>query len=160
MRSGAGWPLAVAAVLAVTVIANAILFVAAQDRNGAVVEPDYYRKAVEWDSTLAQERRNRELGWRLDAELGPRADGGVPLRVRLADAQGRPIDGATGRVAAIHNADAGRIVAETLAPGPDGRYRATLRLERGGLWELRFAIRRGAERFTASLRREVGFPPP
>ncbi|HEY3215970.1 MAG TPA: FixH family protein [Candidatus Eisenbacteria bacterium] len=159
MRGGAGWPLAVAAVLAATVIANAFLFIAAQDRNAAVVEPDYYRKAVEWDSTQAQERHNGELGWRLDAELGPGAGGRVPLRVRLIDPDGRPLDGATGWVTAIHNAEAGNPVTAALARAPGGGYRATLRLHRGGLWELRFVIQRDAERFTATLRREIEPPP-
>jgi nitrogen fixation protein FixH len=161
MKAARLWPAALVAVLGITVVANALLLYAAHDRDAAVVERDYYRKAMTWDSTLAQERRNAELGWRLDAELGAvRTDGFAPLRVRLAGRDGAPVAGAAIRVEAIHNRDARRVVAATLATGADGRGEVALRLGRAGQWELRFEATRGAERFTADLRREAGGPTP
>jgi nitrogen fixation protein FixH len=151
------WPLAIAAVLAVTVLANVFMFVAASDRQAAVIEPDYYRKAVRWDSTLAERRRDAELGWRIDAALGPIGRGGSMLSARLTGRDGTPLEGAELRVTAIHNADAAHPVGAELAPGGGGTYSARLPLARAGLWELRFEVRRAGERFSASLRREASF---
>ena len=153
------WPVAIVGVLAVTVAANAVLFYAASDREAAAVEPDYYRRAVAWDSTRAQERRNQALGWRLVAELGAPGPEGTPLGVLLVDAEGLPIEDATVSVEAIHNREATRPIRATLAPTAEDAparegYAVTLPLPRRGLWELRFVARRGDERFTADLRLE------
>ncbi len=161
------WPIAIVAVLIVTVAANAVLLYEASDREAAAVEPDYYRRALAWDSTLAQERRNASLGWRLAAELGTPGPEGTPLLVRLADMRGFPVARAEVTVEAIHNRAATQPVRATLRPveqgaegahgaeGADGAYAAALPLAHRGLWELRFVVRRGGERFTASLRREA-----
>ncbi|MEZ4456629.1 MAG: FixH family protein [Gemmatimonadales bacterium] len=55
-------------VLAITVGANGYMLYEA-NRGMAAVEPDYYQKAVDFDSTMAQARRNASLGWRVDAAL-------------------------------------------------------------------------------------------
>lgn len=156
MKSGARWPLAIAGVLGLTVLANAFLFYRANDRSAAVVEPDYYRKAVQWDSTLAQARRDRELGWRIEASLGPLEAGGSDLIARLTSLDGTPIAGAVIRVTAIHNLDAAHPVTAALEPAGGDAYRARLPLSHAGLWELRFEAVRGGDRFTGSLRRDVG----
>jgi nitrogen fixation protein FixH len=150
------WPLAIVGVLAITVGANAwILYEANRDPNATVVEPDYYRKAVAYDSTLAQARRDRALGWRLAAEPGAFDPNGTPLALALTDREGLPIAGASVALVAIHNLDAGRLVSARLVTGADGRATGRLGLDRTGLWELRFDARRGAERFTTDLRCDV-----
>ena len=155
MRAAKLWPLAVVAVLAVTIGANVVIYLLARDPGAAVVERDYYRRAVAWDSTMADERHSAELGWRLEAELGALGAGGAPLTVRLADRDGAPLSGAAVRVEAVHNLDAGRPVTAELAPAGAGRYTARLPLRHAGLWELRFTATRGGERFAQSLRREA-----
>ena len=65
-RKGALWPIAIAGVLGGTVAANAFILVEA-NRGNVAIEPDYYRKAVAWDSTLAQAGRNAQLAWRITA---------------------------------------------------------------------------------------------
>jgi hypothetical protein len=156
------WPIAIVAVLALTVIGNVFVIVAANGRDAAVVEPDYYRKALAWDSTLAQRARDQDLGWRLDARLAPLgADGRARLEARLAGRDGAPIADARVHVVAVHNREARAPRTATLAPVAGG-YAAELPLARAGLWELRFDVRRGGERFTATLRREAmpGTPAP
>lgn len=158
MRSGKWWPLALAAVLGVTVAANVFLLYAANDRNAAAVEPDYYRKAVAWDSTAAQAARSAGLGWRIDAAILPLdARGAGVVQVRIADPDGAPVAGARVTCTAIHNLDAGRRPQAATVLDADGAGTLTLPLRRAGLWELRFMATRGAERFTASLRRDAGF---
>ena len=151
------WPVAIVGVLVLTVGANAwILYEANRDPNAAVVEPDYYRKAVAYDSTLAQARRDAALGWRLTAVAGRLDPAGTPVVVTLADRDGRPLAGAAVTLAAIHNLDAGRVVTARFVTGADGRAHAKVALDRAGLWELRFAARLGPERFTTDLRCDVG----
>lgn len=154
MNSARMWPIAVVAMLAVTVAANVVLLVQAGDREAATIEPDYYRKAVEWDSTLAQRARNAALGWTLEAALGASGAEDASLTVRVADRAGAPIAGARVAVEAFHN----RVplpVRGVLRPVSPGRYAGTLPLRRPGLWELRFEVVRAGERFTATARREA-----
>ena len=151
------WPVAIVGVLAITVGANAwILYEANRDPNATVVEPDYYRKAVAYDSTLAQARRAAALGWQLTAEPGAFDPAGTPLALGLTDRQGRPVAGAAVMLVAIHNLDAGHVVTARWVTGDDGRATPRVAFDRTGLWELRFDARRGPERFTTDLRCDVG----
>jgi nitrogen fixation protein FixH len=151
------WPLGIVGVLALTVGANAwILYEANRDPNASVVEPDYYRKAVAYDSTLAQERHDAALGWQLTATTGGLDPAGTPVAVALVDRAGRPLAGAVVTLAAIHNLGAGRVIAARLVTGSDGRGSVRVALDRAGLWELRFDVRLSAEHFTTELRCDVG----
>jgi nitrogen fixation protein FixH len=153
MKSGKLWPWGLGLVLAVTVAGNIWMMRVAGSDPSFAIEPDYYRKAVEWDSTVAQSVRNQALGWRLSAMLGaPAASGSTVLVATLRDANGEPVTGAAITVEATHNARATEILTAELAPAEAGSYRATLPAARRGIWELRFEVERGAERFTATLR--------
>jgi len=156
MKPGAMWPVAIVGVLAITVAANVVLIVMANDPRASVVEPDYYRKAVAFDSTMAERAADAKLGWRMEATLGLPSAAGAGLDVRLLDASGTPLDDASVRVVALHNLDAGHPVSGLLAGQGSGRYRATLPLAYAGRWELRFAVQRGAQRFTADLHQDTG----
>lgn len=158
-REGHLWPWGLGLVLAVTMAGNLwVMHVARSDASFAV-EPDYYRRALAWDSTRAQEARNATLGWQLEADLVPTGDGRARLEVQLRDAAGTPVTGATVAVEATHNARAADIVRATLDPGPWGGYSAELAAARRGLWQLRFEVSRGTERFTATLRRDTSRGP-
>jgi nitrogen fixation protein FixH len=161
IQSGHWWIAAVVAVLALTVAANIGLVMLAGDPDAGAVEPDYYAKGVAWDSTLAQERHDRDLGWTVDAVVGGVSRTGADIRLRLTDRDGKALDGADVRVEAIHNAQAGHRIHAVLPPAGDGggAYAARLPLHRPGLWELRVTVRRAGEVFTANLRREVGVAP-
>ena len=157
MKAASLWPLAIVGVLGVTVAANVVLYVAAGDRSGAAVEPDYYRKAVAWDSTLAQERRDLELGWRLEARLEPIDERGhARLVARLLDREGRPLEGARVTVTGIHNLDPLAPVIASLEATGDDAYAARLALPHPGLWEMRFEIECLGQRFTADRRLDGG----
>ena len=156
MKPGAMWPVAIVGVLAITVAANVVLIVMANDRKASVVEPDYYRKAVAFDSTMAERAADAKLGWRMEAALGAPGTAGTELDARLLDASGAPLDDASVNVVAVHNLDAGNPVSGRLAGQGAGRYRAMLPLAYGGRWELRFAVQRGAQYFTANLHQDTG----
>jgi len=159
MKPGAMWPVAIVTVLAVTVAANVVLIVAANDPKASVVESDYYRKAVAFDSTMAERSADLKLGWRMEARLGLPGAKGTKFEARLLDANGLPLDGAIVQVVAVHNLDAGRPVSGPLVGVGDGRYVAMLPLAHTGRWELRLAVQRGTQHFSADLHQDTGTLP-
>src|SRR5579885_2265905 len=144
MTNGRMWPVGVSVILLATVAANIALYHVAGADPSFAIEPDYYAKAVAWDSTLAQAKRNAALGWRVSPSLdayAPRT--GAKLSVMLTDSAGAPIPGATVKVAALYNARAASILAATLAPSATG-YETRLPIDHAGEWELRFDVTRGS----------------
>lgn len=170
MKRGWQWPVLIALSLAFTVGVNVVmLFAAGSDPNGTVVEPDYYRKAVEWDRTMARRAASASLGWSATATLGTAqaagsADAGPiatsvrlssrALRVELRDAAGALIPDAEVSATLIHNREASTPVAIALN-AVDGGYAGTGVLTHAGEWEVRIVARRGTERFETSLRVEA-----
>ena len=151
-KRGIGWPIGVAAILALTVGVNIWVAIIAGDDPSFAVEQDYYRKAITWDSTMAQERTNQRLGWHLVPTLGPlQSRGTTALAVTLVDSSGVVIPDATITVSALYNARAAKIVTAQLSRDATG-YETTLPIAHAGEWELRFDVRRGPERFTAVTR--------
>ena len=155
MKPGAWWPIAIVGVLAVTVAANIALMVVARDPNAYVVEPDYYRKGVNWDSSMAQARASVALGWQVDAALRDWTPAGSTLVVQLADSPGAPLAGASVKVELINNVTPETPVHSAPAEAGAGRYVARVALARPGLWELRLQARRGGDFYTADLRRDL-----
>jgi len=161
MKRGTGWPLAMGVILGLTVAANVWIIRLANTDPSFAVEPDYYQKGLKWDDELAQRERNARLGWRLLPSIAPIVRGsGADLRVELRDAMVQPIADASIVVTAMHVARAADPVEVTLRPEADGRYEAVVPLERPGLWELRFDVHRGTERFTATERLDTRLAQP
>jgi len=155
-RPGWYWPWLLTVGMAGLVSVNVAMLVAANsDANGAVVEADYYHKAVTWDSTLARRARSDALGWRAEVRLAPRAGATPVVRVALIDADGRPVTGATVEAVLIHNADAAHPRAVTLPERAPGAYATGARLGRPGLWEVRVVATRGDDRFETDVRTDL-----
>lgn len=150
------WPIIIVTVLAGDVVLGFLnARVASHDPNFAV-EPDYYRKAVEWDSTVAQGRRSEALGWRLTPTLGPTGDGtAAQLALEFRDAGGALVRDAQVSVEARQMAHADDLVRATLTARDDGAYAARLPLTRPGLWEFRVVATHGADRFVTSVRMDA-----
>jgi len=156
MKRGAWWPIGITTVLATTVAANLWVMRIANDDPSFAIEPDYYRKAIPWDSTLAQARPDSALGWRLTAQLQREAaTGKTRISATLTDSLGTPISGAVVKVAALPVARASEVHEATLAAAGTGEYAAQLDARRPGLWELRFDVRAGSTRFTEVTRVEA-----
>lgn len=156
MKRGTAWPLAVTAILGVTVAANIWLIRLANSDPSFAVEENYYERGVRWDDELAQRAHNQALGWKVVATMSPggKASGEL-LHIALTDSAVMPIEGASIVVKAVHVARAGEPVEVTLAPLAPGEYEAAVPVRRAGLWELRIDVRRGTERFTATERLDV-----
>lgn len=151
-KRGAGWPIAITAILGLTVGLNVWVMRVANADPSMVVESDYYRKAIRWDDEMAQARRNAALGWTLRAALAPvgpseRAD----LHVAITDSTGAPISGARVTLEAFAITRSASVITETLAAARDG-YAVALPVTTPGRWELRFTVERDGERFTSVQR--------
>src|SRR5688500_20140504 len=102
MKRGLCWPIAVTGILATTVAANIWVMMIASDDPSFAIEEDYYRKALAWDTTLAQAARNAALGWHLTPEMGPIGnEGRAVLPARLTDSLGAAIQNAVVLVTAV-----------------------------------------------------------
>jgi len=126
------------------------------DDPSFALEPDYYRKAVAWDTRRELERASQALGWHaeLDAELGRQARG-IDLRVQLRGGRGEPLTGAALRVQAFANARAARVLEAVLQETAPGTYSAELPSSVLGLWEFRLEATRGSEHFAEAVRQSV-----
>ena len=150
------WPAAIVSLLVSGAAANIGFMIVANRDQSFAVEPDYYRKAVDWDRRMAQEARNAELGWGATASLEPRRGDHARLVARITDREGRPLTGATVTVEAFASARANRMATVTLTPETTpGAYAATLDGARPGLWELRLRVVRGEQVFTRTLDQDL-----
>lgn len=140
------WPYLLVGLLVTSAAGNLVMVAIATQVPTFAVEDDYYRKSLDWDKSREERRRSAELGWTVDLEIEKGS-----LRARLRDRDGRPIEGATIRVVAFHNARA----ADKLEFGLDSAYAASTPPLRPGLWEFRFDVTRGGERFVHTLRKRV-----
>jgi nitrogen fixation protein FixH len=152
MKRGWQWPVLVTLALGFTVGVNFVMLYAAKaDPNGTVVEPDYYRKAVEWDRTMARRSASVALGWTARASLSVTPGS---LVVQMSDSAGLAIDGAEVTATLIHNREASTPLVVTLTAAGDGAYAVALPAHRSGLWEVRVVARRGADRFESTQQAE------
>ncbi len=151
------WPTIVVTVLLGNVALGVVLYRVANADSHFAIEPDYYRKALDWDATQVQARYNAALGWQVTPSMGPLVAGGpTPLTLDIVGADGRPLIGATATLEARQVAHAANVITATaVAEGRAGRLVAPVALEREGLWELRLTIDHAGQRFTEQLRLDV-----
>ena len=153
MKAGMGWPIGITVILGATVAANLVMMRIANNDPAFSVEPDYYKKAVFYDSTMAQTHRNLDLGWGVQTF----ADSIVPgqptrLRVVLRDETSLPVLGATVQATVLFNARANDLTTATLTDEGAGVYTSTLPINAPGEWEVRVNATRDTSHFTASTR--------
>lgn len=150
------WPWLVTAALSFTVGVNVVmLFAASGDGgNGYVVEPDYYRKAVDWDATMARQASSDALGWRATTSIARATADSAGLVVQVTDRTGLPLEGARFTAVLLHNSDAGHPLHSTLVETAAGRYEAMMPLVHDGRWEVRLEARRDADRFMSTQHAE------
>jgi hypothetical protein len=152
MKPAKRWPIGITLVLTTTVVANGVLYYVAGADPSFAIEPNYYAKAVAWDSTAAQASRNTALGWRLSPTLSPfMPQVGARLSVALADETGAPITDAVVKVSALYNARAARVFESRLQPSASG-YEGIVGVGHAGQWEFRFDVTRRGQHFTSTVR--------
>ncbi|MFI5312175.1 MAG: FixH family protein [Gemmatimonadales bacterium] len=155
MKKGWYWPWLIVALLVATAAGQGVMLYASTHDPSMVIEPDYYQKAVAWDSQMAQDSVNRALGWRAGVAVGAIDSDGAEVSVALTDSSGTAVDGARVNVTAVHNLDGARHVVGVLTERADQSYAARLPLDRAGQWEFRLDAVRDGEHFTSSVRAEA-----
>jgi nitrogen fixation protein FixH len=153
MKAGMGWPIGITVILGATVAANLVMMRIANNDPSFSVEPDYYKKAVFYDSTMAQARRNLDLGWGVQAFVDSIVAGQpTRLRVVLRDEQALPLLGATVQATVLFNARANDLTTATLTDEGAGVYTASVPINTPGEWEVRVNATRDTSHFTSSTR--------
>ena len=148
------WPW-VPALLLVSLLGTQLLVLSSVlDDPTFATEPDYYRRALDWDSQRALARESQALGWRATVSSGAGSPANE-LTVSLLDGRGNPVAAASVRALAFPNARAGQARELTFDERSPGVYRALLGTARPGLWELRLSARRAQQRFESTLRFEL-----
>ncbi|MCE9602736.1 MAG: FixH family protein [Gemmatimonadetes bacterium] len=147
MRAEAVWPLAIASVLGVTVVANLWLLHAANEPGTGALEPNYYARALAWDSTQVEHSRSVALGWTAGAAFVQPARIGTELIVHLAQRDGAPLSGARVAVVGVHNLESERPSTWALLERSPGEYVAAVSPAHAGRWELRVSASVGQDRF-------------
>lgn len=148
------WPIAIIAVLLAQVGFGVWMARVAGGDPHFAIEPNYYARAVNWDSTMAQARRDKALGWTAAATM-QRENGTVAsLHLTLVDAQGQAVRADSVSATALSVSHAGVIDTLRLTSDAIGYTAPVARAERG-LWEVEVRAWRGADLFTARLRPEL-----
>lgn len=140
------WPVIICSLIGGNMTICGITAYAAFKNGGAVIEPDYDRKAQNYEQTARQLQASQRLGW--TARIDPMdASGRRPIAVTLIDAAGKPIDDADVKVVLFHRAHAKDVQAMTLSPQTNGRYENIADVRLGGAWEVRLTARSGSRYF-------------
>jgi len=143
MNRGTFWIAFVIALLAGNAVAMGVLLAESGDPSARVM-PDYYRRAVAWDQSMADSQASADLGWAASARLV-----GGELEVTIAGADGAPVDRAAVTATVRHRSVA--TGATVTLQGGAGRYTARIAAAQPGLYVVDLVATRGAERFVSSL---------
>ncbi len=151
---GLHWPLLVVGLLTIPVVAGGYLAYKATHDPTFAIESDYYRKAVAWDSTMAQEQANGTLGWHTSATAKSLGEN-VEISLRLQEKAGADVTNAKVKLVAFFLARSTDVQTSDAQRGADGLYHATLKLPHAGIHELRVHAERGTNVFTATHRLDI-----
>lgn len=160
MKKGMGWPIGIVAILLASVAGNVAVIMITKDDPSFSVEPDYYRKAVEWDSTAARRVRSDALQWRVAARVEPGSGSESQLTLDLTDAQGAIVRDATLRGSLLHIARGDDVQQVAFTQTATGSYVASVPMQRAGVWELRLTADRDSSHFLHTVRVETLAPAP
>lgn len=155
-KSGLFWML-VPVVLLVTSVGGWLLMVSmAVDDPGFAVEPDYYKKASNYDAVIDQRAENSRLSYAVEvvsfALTGERS---AHLIVSVRDADGMPLSEARVTALALPVARAFDVQELLLRHRDAGVFEANLQRPRAGLWEVRVRVDLDGRVFTRVLRPEL-----
>ena len=157
MKPEVRWPLFIVGLLALQVGLGIFFFFKATSDPSFAVEEDYYQKAINWEAKQAQDQKNTELGWTLDPSVGPINDDQTTrtLTAEMHHADGSAITGAIIQVETFHNVRAAEILRVALEETTPGHYEVQLPMLRPGLWEIRFTVESGSDKFTYTAREHL-----
>ncbi|UYV12069.1 MAG: FixH family protein [Phycisphaera sp.] len=138
------WPVAVVAILCVSLVTCTITVIAATSDPGYAIEDDYYQRAVDWDQSRQAQAESDALGWSAEPTIDSSAS---RLRLTVRDAQGQPVEGAWVRATVFHHARRGLAEDLKLEAEGNGVYSAPLARPRQGEWQVRLRVVSGRDTF-------------
>lgn len=160
-KRGRHWPLFVVGLVVLNLGATIVLLVMSNWGTHAV-EPDYYRKAINWDQNMSQQRTNHRLGWVVDLAFERGAVDARSSRIpettvvlRPKTRLGRPIKGAQVKVEAYARLRAERRKNAIFKERRDGSYALPLRLWPTGLWRFDVSVKQGRRLFTVTIDQDI-----
>ncbi|MEP6834903.1 MAG: FixH family protein [Gemmatimonas sp.] len=143
MKPGTLWIAGICSILGVTVVGNIVVMAIANDDPSFAIETDYYKKAVDFDSTLRLERGSVALGWTAAATVVQDSTAPIAqLVVSISGKDQRPVVGLLVDVDALFNARANDVVHARLTEQTPGVYTAPLAVAHSGQWEVRIKATR------------------
>ncbi|MEO7360161.1 MAG: FixH family protein, partial [Gemmatimonadaceae bacterium] len=158
MKPGMAWPIGITAILATSVIGNLIMMRVANNDPSFAIEDNYYQRAVDFDTTMQQQRRSDALGWTATVAIDGVRGGAGLLRVQLSDSSALPITADSVIAVAFFNARANERARLILTHEPidsPGAYQHAIAVAHPGQWEVQIGAWRGHEHFVLSTRVEV-----
>ena len=81
-KPGRRWPWILAGALTVQAAGIITMVTIASSDPSFAVEPDYYQRAVAWDSYAAQREASRALAWRAEVQIYPSLGHEIPFTMR------------------------------------------------------------------------------
>ena len=157
MKAGMQWPIGIVVILATSVAGNVAFMRAANNDPAFAIEPEYYKKAVAFDTIMNEAQSSAALGWTANASLELDAGGQARAQVQLTDRSGKAIIADSVIVHAFFIARANDVVKARLAASADesGMYGAMIPVLHRGQWEMRVHAFRNREHFITTVRRDV-----
>ncbi len=133
------WIATVVGLLGANILGTSVLIVYAHSGASRVI-PEYYDRAVHYDTAIDQAAINRKLGWSVETTV---MQGIATVRVR--DRSRTPIDGATVRIEATARTGSEEPRTAVLVAADRGDYRGALAAT--GWIDLLVTVERGTDHF-------------
>lgn len=153
------WPAFIVVLFVAGIGGTFVMMWFAQRDGGPQVIDDYYRKAIEWDQTMAEQAAGEALGWQIEVSIQPPAPGqDLPsLSLLVSDSTGTPVSGLAGVVRLLRPQLAEALFETALAELHEspGTYRQTVPINRPGLWDIQVEASRDQSRIRKTIRTEV-----
>ena len=111
------------------------------------VEPNYYEKALDWDTTAAQLQLNKDLGWSLTS-ASVTHETGRTIVIDIADDQARPLQIAAVSAHVFANTHASERLDVLFVETDPGRYESVVPITHAGNWTIRVRAEARGEVFT------------
>jgi hypothetical protein len=159
-KSALFWMFFPVALLVTSVTGWLVMVKIAVDDPGFSVEPDYYKKAANYDAVIEQRAENSRLGYDVAVvSFAPRAEKSAHLILSVRGKDGAPIEGARVTADVLPVARAFEVRALTFRARGPGVFETDVVRIRTGLWEVRVRVEFRGQVFTQVLRPELALGP-
>lgn len=141
------------AMFGVVLLANGVMIWTALGTWRGLSTESPWEAGARYNATLDAQAAQDALGWDLDVAVARQTGTTVRVRVALHDAEGAPLAAERVTVGFVRPTHEGYDTTARLSPsGAPGRYVGHAEVPLDGLWDLRIAAERGADRLHVTRR--------